>query len=69
MRQHIALYVNDFTRDYGVEGRRPSTYLLDTAERLGIVPASNSPLYAVSTSPSADVDHPPGMLTVALVRC
>ena len=46
MRQHIALYVNDFTRDYGVEGRAAIAYLLETAERLGIVPRSAQPLYA-----------------------
>jgi 1,4-dihydroxy-6-naphthoate synthase len=45
MRQHIALYVNDFTRDYGVEGKAAIAYLLDTAERLGIVPPSTKPLY------------------------
>jgi 1,4-dihydroxy-6-naphthoate synthase len=45
MRQHIALYVNDFTRDYGVEGRAAIAHLLETAERLGIVPVSDKPLY------------------------
>jgi len=45
MRQHIALYVNEFTRDYGVEGRAAIAYLLETAERLGIVPRSEQPLY------------------------
>jgi 1,4-dihydroxy-6-naphthoate synthase len=46
MRQHIALYVNEFTRDYGVEGQSAIAYLLETAERLGIVPRSTQPLYA-----------------------
>jgi len=46
MRQHIALYVNDFTRDYGAEGEAAIRHLLDTAERLGIIPASNQPLFA-----------------------
>jgi len=45
MRQHIALYVNDFTRDYGVEGEAAIEYLLGTAERLGIIPASNQTLF------------------------
>ena len=45
MRQHIALYVNDFTRDYGAEGEAAIEYLLDTAERLGLVPRSSKPLY------------------------
>ena len=46
MRQHIALYVNDFTRDYGTEGEAAIRHLLDTAERLGIIPASNHTLFA-----------------------
>jgi 1,4-dihydroxy-6-naphthoate synthase len=45
MRQHIALYVNDFTRDYGVEGQAAIAHLLGTAERLGLVPPSEKPLY------------------------
>jgi len=44
-RQHIALYVNDFTRNYGPEGEAAIAYLLATAERLGIVPHSENPLY------------------------
>jgi len=46
MRQHIALYVNEFTRDYGTEGEAAISHLLATAERLGIVPASARPLFA-----------------------
>ena len=46
MRQHIALYVNDFTRDYGVEGTAAIDHLLTTAERLGIVPRSTGSLYS-----------------------
>jgi 1,4-dihydroxy-6-naphthoate synthase len=45
MRQHIALYVNDFTRDYGVEGEAAIRHLLDTAETLGLVPHSDQPLF------------------------
>jgi len=45
MRQHIDLYVNDFTRDYGADGEAAIAYLLQTAERLGIVPESSRPLY------------------------
>jgi 1,4-dihydroxy-6-naphthoate synthase len=45
MRQHIDLYVNEFTRDYGVEGTAAIVHLLATAERLGIVPSSDKPLY------------------------
>jgi 1,4-dihydroxy-6-naphthoate synthase len=46
MRQHIALYVNDFTRNYGTEGEAAILHLLATAERLGIVPQSNRPLFS-----------------------
>ena len=45
MRQHIALYVNDFTRNYGPEGEAAIAYLLATAEHLGLVPHQEKPLY------------------------
>ena len=45
MRQHIALYVNDFTRDYGEEGEAAIRHLLETAEALGIVPHSRQPFF------------------------
>jgi 1,4-dihydroxy-6-naphthoate synthase len=45
MRQHIALYVNEFTRDYGAEGTAAIEYLLGRAEALGIVPISDMPLF------------------------
>ena len=45
MRQHIALYVNDFTRDYGAAGQAAIAHLLATAERLGLVPLSSQSLY------------------------
>jgi 1,4-dihydroxy-6-naphthoate synthase len=48
MRQHIALYVNDFTRDYGAEGTSAIHFLLDRARALGIVPLSNEPLFATT---------------------
>ena len=48
MRQHIALYVNEFTRDYGVEGETAIAHLLATAERLGLVPSSLQPLFVAS---------------------
>jgi 1,4-dihydroxy-6-naphthoate synthase len=50
MRQHIALYVNDFTRDYGTEGEAAIRYLLDRAETLEIVPRSNQPLFATGST-------------------
>ena len=46
MRQHIALYVNDFTRDYGAEGEAAIRHLLATAGRLGVVPHSDRGLFA-----------------------
>jgi 1,4-dihydroxy-6-naphthoate synthase len=45
MRQHISLYVNEFTRDYGIEGQAAIAHLLATAERLGLVPPSSKSLY------------------------
>lgn len=45
MRQHIDLYVNAFTRDYGSEGEAAIRHLLDTAEHLGIVPQGGPPLF------------------------
>ena len=45
MRQHIALYVNSFTTDYGPEGEAAIRYLLQTAEQLGIVPPSVQNLF------------------------
>jgi 1,4-dihydroxy-6-naphthoate synthase len=48
MRQHIALYVNEFSRNYGTEGEAAISHLLATAERLGIVPNSNRPLFSAS---------------------
>src|SRR5262249_28037624 len=43
MRQHIDLYVNDFTADYGPDGEAAIRYLLETAERLGIIPPGGAP--------------------------
>lgn len=45
MRQHIDLYVNEFTRDYGKEGEAAIQHLLQTAEKLGVVPTSNQPIF------------------------
>jgi 1,4-dihydroxy-6-naphthoate synthase len=45
MRQHINLYVNEFTRDYGAEGQAAIQILLETAERLGAVPKSDRPIF------------------------
>jgi 1,4-dihydroxy-6-naphthoate synthase len=45
MRQHIDLYVNAFTRDYGLEGEAAIRHLLHTAEDLRIIPRSDHPLF------------------------
>lgn len=45
MRQHIDLYVNAFTRDYGLEGEAAIRHLLHTAEDLRIIPRSDRPLF------------------------
>jgi 1,4-dihydroxy-6-naphthoate synthase len=45
MRQHIDLYVNEFTRDYGVTGEAAIRHLLATAESLSIIPRSNQSLF------------------------
>jgi 1,4-dihydroxy-6-naphthoate synthase len=45
MRQHIELYVNDFTRNCGGEGEAAIRFLLDRARTLDIVPASHQRLF------------------------
>ncbi|GAC1469378.1 MAG: 1,4-dihydroxy-6-naphthoate synthase [Desulfuromonadaceae bacterium] len=42
---HIGLYVNDFSTDLGDEGLRAITCLLQRAEKAGIIPASETPLF------------------------
>jgi 1,4-dihydroxy-6-naphthoate synthase len=37
MRKHIDLYVNDFSRDLGVQGRAAVTLLFEKAKELGVV--------------------------------
>jgi 1,4-dihydroxy-6-naphthoate synthase len=54
MHRHIALYVNDFTRDYGEEGEAAIRYLLKKAESLGIVPHSDASLF-VNVQPEESV--------------
>jgi 1,4-dihydroxy-6-naphthoate synthase len=50
MRQHIELYVNDYSIDLGVEGRRAVEALFDRAAAAGIVSdeALATPLFAAS---------------------
>jgi 1,4-dihydroxy-6-naphthoate synthase len=45
MQQHIDLYVNDYTLDYLAGGEAAITDLFDRAEKAGIVPPSNLPLF------------------------
>lgn len=42
---HIGLYVNDFSSDLGDEGILAITSLFQRAEKAGIIPASNLPLF------------------------
>ncbi len=44
--QHIALYVNDFSRDLGEEGEQAVRVLLQRAEQAGLIPACALPLFA-----------------------
>ena len=46
--QHIALYVNDFSRDLGELGERAVVTLLARAEARGLIPPSDLPLFAGS---------------------
>lgn len=45
MRQHIDLYVNDYSVDLGSEGRRAISLLLDRAASAGAIPAVTAPLF------------------------
>jgi 1,4-dihydroxy-6-naphthoate synthase len=44
-RQHIALYVNEFTLGYGDEGEDAIRELLDTSSHIGVVPPSDKGLF------------------------
>ncbi len=46
IRQHIGLYVNDFTRNLGIQGEQAVHRLFDMAENYGILPKSDAPLFA-----------------------
>jgi 1,4-dihydroxy-6-naphthoate synthase len=45
MRQHIDLYVNRYTKEYGEEGEAAIRFLFERGEALGILPASDQPLF------------------------
>jgi 1,4-dihydroxy-6-naphthoate synthase len=46
IEQHIALYVNDFTRDLGAQGEGAVAELLRRAEARGLIPTCELPLFA-----------------------
>ena len=48
-RQHIELYVNDFSRDLGGQGKRAVQALLQRARDRGLVPAWHRPLFLEET--------------------
>ena len=45
MYRHIDLYVNEFSIDLGVDGRRAVELLFDKAATTGIIPAAHPPLF------------------------
>lgn len=45
MYAHIELYVNEFTKDLGVEGRQAVQYLFDKAASLGQIPAIKKAIF------------------------
>ena len=45
MYQHINLYVNEYTRDLGVQGRRAVRQLFEMAERRQLIPPIQKPIF------------------------
>jgi 1,4-dihydroxy-6-naphthoate synthase len=45
MYQHIDLYVNDFTRDLGLQGRQAVLKLFEMAERRNLIPGISKPVF------------------------
>ena len=45
IRQHIELYVNEYTRDIGAQGEAAARLLLERARRVGMVPDMARPLF------------------------
>ncbi len=45
IKQHIDLYVNDHSLDIGITGEKAITELINRAERAGIIPSSDKPLF------------------------
>jgi len=50
VRQHIDLYVNDFSFRLGPSGRKAAELLLGRAQEVGLIPASSRPLMAYEES-------------------
>jgi 1,4-dihydroxy-6-naphthoate synthase len=48
MRQHIALYVNEYSRDLGPVGRRAVEVLFERGAETGIIPTSPRSLFVNS---------------------
>lgn len=48
MYAHIGLYVNDFTRDLGDEGRSAVNFLFSEAQRLAVVPSITNEIFVPS---------------------
>jgi len=44
-KQHIELYVNEFSMEYGSEGRAAINYLLDQARQLELIPNSDKSIF------------------------
>lgn len=45
IKQHIELYVNEYSSDLGKEGKRAIQYLLDQAEKHGLIPPAQDSLF------------------------
>jgi 1,4-dihydroxy-6-naphthoate synthase len=52
MRQHIELYVNDYSVDLGPDGRRAVQLLFERAAAAGISPLTTAPLFANASGAS-----------------
>jgi 1,4-dihydroxy-6-naphthoate synthase len=48
MRQHIALYVNDYSVTLGADGRRAVHVLFERAQRAGVIAPSVTPLFVAA---------------------
>jgi 1,4-dihydroxy-6-naphthoate synthase len=51
MRQHIDLYVNDYSIDLGAEGRRAISLLFDRAATTSAIPPVMAPMFVQSPAP------------------